>query len=333
LILVSAERKRQIDFIGLTEEDLALLSNSKDVFERVAEEVVNRFYDQIGAHTELYEIINKFSTIERLKETMRVYWLSLTAGTIDDAFIANRLRVGNVHSKIGLNTDWYLGSYAIYLDVATQIFKRTSPEQWPRIIHSVSKMFNLDSQLVLEAYLKVEQGHIQQLADERENVLHSITQAVQELTGMMVELDKSARTIADSAANTAESQDHANRMLGDLMTDVDNIGEVGLLIRGVADQTHLLGLNAAIEAARAGEHGRGFEVVANEVRKLAASSRSAMSSIQDRLEEIESKVAIVRKEADHSSTQARDQAARSQELAAFVTTIEKVMIDLKHLSN
>ncbi|WP_309252387.1 globin-coupled sensor protein [Paenibacillus spongiae] len=333
MIQVSAERQRQLDFIGITEEDLSLLSSNREIFDQVAGEVVDRFYDRIGKESELCAIINKYSTIDRLKKTMRVYWMSLTAGEIDDDFIANRVRVGIVHSKIGLNTDWYLGSYAIYLDLATQIFKRLMPDRWQQIIHSLSKMFNYDSQLVLEAYQKLEQEHVQHLADSRQNMLSSVTQAVQELAGMIVDLEGSAKTMADSAVLTAESQDHSNRMLGELMTDVENIGEVGTLIRNVADQTHLLGLNAAIEAARAGEHGRGFEVVANEVRKLAASSREAMASIQDRLEEIEQKVSVVRKESEEFSIQAREQAARSEELAAFVTTIEKVTNDLKQLND
>ncbi|TYP71246.1 globin-coupled sensor protein [Paenibacillus methanolicus] len=332
MINVTAERRRQLDFTGITEEDIQLLGSQKELFAKVVKEVVDRFYDRIGRESELNAIIKRFSTIDRLKETMRIYWMSITEGKIDEAFIENRVRIGLVHSKIGLTTDWYLGAYAIYMDIAIQVLQRTVPDNWQRIYHSLTKVFSFDSQLVLEAYQRTEQERVQKMADERAESLRLITKAVQDLAGMIVELDDNARVIADSAVSTAESQEQAGQTLGQLMKDVESIGEVGLLIKGVAEQTHLLGLNAAIEAARAGEHGRGFDIVAGEIRKAAASSQQAMEAITTRLRDIEKKVVLVRKDSEQTSVQAREQAARSEELASFVAMIEQVTEDLKALN-
>ncbi|MCC5904157.1 MAG: methyl-accepting chemotaxis protein [Halomonas sp.] len=87
--------------------------------------------------------------------------------------------------------------------------------------------------------------------------------------------------IIEDMAGVAERSNEALDMLTELNDKIERVRNVTSMIEGIAEQTHLLSLNASIEAARAGEHGRGFAVVAGEVRNLALKTSTATQSVDE----------------------------------------------------
>lgn len=91
----------------------------------------------------------------------------------------------------------------------------------------------------------------------------------------------------DQIQEVSNTVGHASKAMEQLSESSDNIASVLDVIRGIAEQTNLLALNAAIEAARAGEQGRGFAVVADEVRSLASKTQQSTDDIQVMIEALQ----------------------------------------------
>lgn len=143
----------------------------------------------------------------------------------------------------------------------------------------------------------------QQASAAMETMTHSIDEVSQTADSASSAAQQSDLEAHEGKRNVSLTINSINQLVGEMQNAANaantlqqhsnQIGSVLDVIRGIAEQTNLLALNAAIEAARAGEQGRGFAVVADEVRTLASRTQQSTEEIQAMIEELQSNTQMV----------------------------------------
>jgi len=153
------------------------------------------------------------------------------------------------------------------------------------------------------------------------------------LSDSLNQISATMEELAASACNVSANQVNLNKEIQNVDTVTGEINEVMDLIKEIADETRLLGLNAAIEAARAGEAGLGFGVVAQEIRKLSADSKQTVGKIKEFTTLIRSSVSTTVAMGNETALTVEQQAAAIQQVTASVEEITSLTEQLNDLAN
>lgn len=127
-------------------------------------------------------------------------------------------------------------------------------------------------------------------ATQADSNVQTVASASEELSASSSEIAKQIASVAQKSTRASQEAANTSREVNELNSLADSIGEVVGAIKGIAEQTNLLALNATIEAARAGEAGKGFAVVADEVKKLAMETAQKTEQIDERVGRIQNAI-------------------------------------------
>ncbi len=161
-------------------------------------------------------------------------------------------------------------------------------------------------------------ANLRDMAGNLSNGLGNIGAAIQQL--------------ATSAEEIHTNEQSLNESIMDIINYAEEINKVSEFIKEIANETKMLGLNAAIEAARAGDAGRGFGVVAEEIRKLSDQSKSTVPKIAELTNNIKDITQMANTKSRHSLSSVQEQAAATQEITASIEEITALSEELAGIS-
>lgn len=148
------ERRKQ--FVGFTQEDARLLKELHPINEACADKIMEALYERFLSFDETRAFFKEQSVLNRVKSLQKQYFLGLTGGEYGEQYLADRLHIGYVHRKVGLEPRWYMGAYSIYVQlVYSEIMQATrqTPEKAQKMFTSMLKIFTLDKELAMAAYI------------------------------------------------------------------------------------------------------------------------------------------------------------------------------------
>jgi len=227
-----------LDFFRLDQADLDALGGLRDAIEENADRVVHAFYEHLLRFPETQHLLRDDAVRSRLLVQQRAYLISLTEPVIDDTYIQSRIRIGAAHERIGLDTQWYLGAYALYINLLIPVIQDAAgpdPVSIERAHSAMVKRLMFDAEVAIRQYIDRREHDLTHLNLELQAASRSLTR----------EVDSTTRTLRRTEARAVAAEQLAS--VATLITGLAHeIGTPMGVIRGHAES-----LEGAVEGERA----------------------------------------------------------------------------------
>lgn len=181
-------------------------------------------------------------------------------------------------------------------------------EENGRIVGALGFGNPIDDKLKLDGYM----DNLHEIISNLQDNIHTLASHSEELAATSEEIDKQAHIA---------------------LNDAEKSNEVTSLIKSISRQTNLLGLNASIEAARAGQHGAGFNIVAQEVRKLSSETSTATENIEQSLANINTNLLNLKDNMGQINAASNEQAQLIQNFSEVIEELGTLSTEMKSFMN
>jgi methyl-accepting chemotaxis protein len=286
----------RLAFHGVTTAELGIIKEWSDVCRRVLNPLVDTFYGHIGNHSAVADIVRQHTTVERQRPVLSAYIMTLFDGKIDDEYIAMRLKVGQVHERIGLDAHWYMAMYEVIRQYLSEAVEKAGATQRDRKLfgNALNRLLEFDMAVVLS-----------EIHDSRERKIVEINKEVE------IKFDEASRFLDEEARvlERVSSRDLTSRMEGDfkgryseikemLNTTIDNLydsisqiavgaEQVSAASAQISSASQSLAESASEQAGTIDELSSNFEEMSSITTRYAENAKVALDMTKSAFESTE----------------------------------------------
>jgi diguanylate cyclase (GGDEF)-like protein len=234
--ITDLELESRMALFGLTERDTTALRNVRPLMESRIAGIVDRFYELQTSVPDIALLIGDADTLRRLRSAQRRYLQGLFSGQYNLEYVNNRLRIGLVHKRIGVEPKLYLAAVDTLKSLTVEDLREVLPddEVFDMTANALRKLIMFDIALVFETYIRSLVAEIETSKDRSEQYARSLEEKVRERTLQLEQMARvdaltglsNARTLQDSLTDALSRAMSREEPLALVYLDVDRFKQV-----------------------------------------------------------------------------------------------------------
>ena len=208
--ITAQNRAERLAMNRITNHDRELVRDLGKVLTPQMDKIVDEFYGHLAKYpVALAIVVGAGSSIEKLKQTNPRYFAEIFKGEFDDAYFESRLFIGEIHANVGVTPQWFYAAMSTYFDVITPMIVKAykfKPAKLAQVLSAFQKVFNLDQEVILEAY--IEYGFIANLrtvVEETDNIVKVLSESSRQLRAGAEDSGRATTEVAHVAEQLAQA--------------------------------------------------------------------------------------------------------------------------------